>query len=129
MKWRKKSSNLCDICNLVQTIEHLLFSCHRAKTLWKTVNELFGIDIAFSNIVCGFKNIDTDLGNTVTLLSFLLYKEWLIFSLEAKLRSSIFPIIFYINELELRKKVYLSCNIPVFSLDKILGRLKIINAI
>ena len=52
----------------------------------------------FSNIVCGFNQV-------VTLLSYLLYKEWLLKSVEYKARCLDFPYHFYISELKLRQQI------------------------
>ena len=32
-KWKIISNNKCDVCNGIQTIEHLLFQCHYAQKL------------------------------------------------------------------------------------------------
>ena len=93
VKWRKKDSNLCDICDCIHTVKHLLFDCQRASTLWKLVEETFDITIEYCNIVCGFENLSSDICNVITLLSFLLYKEWLLCSLESKCRSVNFPFL------------------------------------
>ena len=107
LKWRKKDTDICDICDSRQTIEHLLFSCHRAKHLWQLVKDTFNINVIyFSNLICGFQNFDKQLSDTITLLSFLLYKEWLLPSLENKQRSVAFPYLFFICELRLRIKIY-----------------------
>ena len=60
----------------------------------------------FNNIVCGLKDYDLVFNHVVTLLVFLLYKEWLLMSLENKNRCVDFPYHFYINELKLRDKIY-----------------------
>ena len=105
-RWRKKDTDVCDICHSRQTIEHLLFSCHRAQHLWQLVKDTFDINVSFSSLICGFQNIDNQLSGTITLLSFLLYKEWLLPSLDNKQRSIAFPYHFYICELKLRAKIY-----------------------
>ena len=106
-KWRKKENDACDICNCRQTIEHLLFECHRAANLWKLVEDAYQITVCFSNIVCGLRDYDLIFNHAITLLAFLLYKEWLLSSLENKRRCLDFPYHFYISELKLRDKIYL----------------------
>ena len=39
--WRTKESYACDICNSKQTIEHLLFECHRAVNLWNIFEDAY----------------------------------------------------------------------------------------
>ena len=108
-KWRKMDNDTCDICNSKQTIEHLLFTCHRASYLWKLVTDIFHCDVTFGNIVCGFEKCAPSFCHTTTLLAFLLYKEWLLCSLDKKQRCFNFPYHFFIVELQLRDKIY-KCN-------------------
>jgi len=105
-KWRKRENDVCDICNCKQTIEHLLFECHRAVNLWKCVEETYQITVSFSNIVCGLRDYDMIFNHIITLLAFLLYKEWLLTSLEYKIRRLDFPCKFFISELKLRERIY-----------------------
>lgn len=106
VKWRIKESELCDICNSRQTVEHLLFNCHRAVLLWDHFKDAYRTNITFGNIVYGFRKNDNQMNVIVTLLGFLLYKDWLIHSIENKKRSLIFPEYFFIHELQLREKIY-----------------------
>ena len=48
--WKIRLDDRCDVCNQIQTIEYLLFSCHYLKQLWQIVNTLYGIDITFHQI-------------------------------------------------------------------------------
>ena len=50
-KWRIKESYVCDICISKQTIEHLLFECHRAVNLWNLFEDAYQITMNFSNIL------------------------------------------------------------------------------
>ena len=127
VKWRKKDSDLCDICDCVQTIKHLLFDCHRANILWKLVEATFDITLKYCNIVCGIENISSDICNIVTLLSFLLYKEWLLCSLESKSRSIKFPFQLYIYELSLRKNIYLASHMSNDCIDTVIQCLEGMN--
>ena len=61
------------------------------------------------------------------LVSFLLYKEWLLGSLEAKSRCMEFPYCFYIHELSLRRKVYVASKLKCFYMDPILQCLETMN--
>ena len=40
-KWRIKERDSCDISNSKQTIEHLLFECHRVTKLWHIVEDAY----------------------------------------------------------------------------------------
>ncbi len=124
VKWRIKNSDTCDICDSQQTIKHLLFECHRASYIWNVIADVFHIDIMFGNIVCGLGEFDSHLCHTITLLSFLLYKEWLIHSLDGKRRCFNFPFHFFIGELQLRDKIYKCSGHHDHNLTPIIQRLE-----
>ncbi len=112
-KWRIKNSDVCDLCEDKHTIEHLLFECHRALFLWSVVKDVYHIDIVFGNVVCGLEEDDSHLCYTITLVAFLLYKEWLLSSLDKKQRNLNFPFHFFIAELRLRDKIYKCNNVDI----------------
>ena len=122
-KWRIKESYVCDICNSKQTIEHLLFECRKAVNLRNLFEDAYQITMNFSNIVCGFKDYDLVFNQVVTLLSYLLYKEWLLKSVEYKARCLDFPYRFYISELKLRQQIYFKIGL-VLPLDPIINALE-----
>ena len=46
--WKIRLNDICDVCNQIQTIEHLLYNCHYVnyvkpgvKPLWQIVNTVF----------------------------------------------------------------------------------------
>ena len=105
-RWKILESDQCDICGLPQTIEHLLFTCVYVKPLWQKVEQIFNTRVKFDTIL----GIQKDFGQDflITLLSFLIYKDWLINSLENKCRSgSLFE--YSKQELRLRIKIYNLC--------------------
>ena len=87
-----------------QTIEHLLFSCDYVKPLWRVVQSVFDIIISFESIL-GIDNT-CDYDNIVALVSFLIYKGWLVLSLENKSRRNINTLQYFRNELSTRMKIY-----------------------
>jgi hypothetical protein len=103
-RWRIIESDQCDLCNSEQTIEHLLFSCKRPSFVWKLFSQVYHKNITFKTIVCGHE--DKDISHVVTIIAFILYKEWLLCSLRSKKRKGDFPISLYVHELQLRQKVY-----------------------
>ena len=66
-----------------------------------------GIEISFGKVS------DTEdcngYNHVLTLISFLIYKEWLLLSLESKTRQRNINLEFYKNEIELRRKIYELC--------------------
>ena len=95
------------MCGLPQTIEHLLFTCRYVTPLWQIVDSVFDINVSFETILgvdqlCEYNNI-------VTLVSFLIYKEWLVLSLEGKPRNGIILLQYFKEELLTRLKIYEKC--------------------
>ena len=100
-------SDQCDVCGMPQTIEHLLFSCCYVKPLWRVVQSVFDITISFESILGIDNNSDCD--NIITLVSFLIYKQWLILSLENKSRSNATTLEYFKDELSTRLRIYDLC--------------------
>ena len=95
------------MCSLPQTIEHLLFDCHYVKPLWRVVESLCDIQVSFHVVLRVHGSNDYD--NLITLVSFLIYKEWLVLSLENKSRSSSIVLQYLKEELSTHLKIYESC--------------------
>ena len=107
-RWKIKTDDECDVCKEQQTIEHLLWDCCYVKSLWKIVEHVCGIEISFGKVLGtdGFIGYD----HVLTLISFLIYKEWLLLSLEGKTRQRNSNLEFYQNEIELCRKIYELCS-------------------
>ena len=95
------------MCRLPQTTEHLLFTCRYVAPLWRKVDSVFDINVSFETILgvndfCEYDNI-------VTLICFLIYKEWLVLSLENKSRKSNIMFLYFKNELITRLRIYEKC--------------------
>ena len=96
-KWRIKSNNSCDVCGQSQTVEHLLYNCIYVKPLWRVTEKKLGVDISFERML----GLDVFFAHNaiVTLIGFLIYKEWLLYSLAGKHRRSCIDLTWYKNEL------------------------------
>ena len=83
--WRIKDISNCIVCGQVQTIQHLLYDCQYVKPLWRLVQQTCDININFKKI----HGLDRyfEHNNLLTVISFLIYKEWLLLSLEKKKRT------------------------------------------
>lgn len=105
--WKIKTSDHCDICSETQTIKHLLFGCCYVKPLWQLIEDFSGQCVSFP-IVLG---ADTDFkyNRLCTLIAFLIYKEWVILSIEDKSRTSPLSLAHFRSELNLRVKIYERC--------------------
>ena len=102
-----KTDDECDVCMEQQTIKHLLWDCCYVKSLWKIVEEVCGIEISFGKVL-GTEDCN-DYDHVLTLISFLIYKKWLLLSLEGKTRQRNISLEFYKHEIELRRKIYELC--------------------
>ena len=65
------------MCNSQQTTENLLFKCHYVKPLWRVVESLCNVQVGFEAILEAHGSSDYD--NLITIVSFIIYKEWLAF--------------------------------------------------
>ena len=106
-QWKIKTDDECDVCKEQQTIKHLLWDCCYVKSLWKIVEEVCGIEISFGKVL-GTEDCN-GYDHVLTLISFLIYKEWLLLSLEGKTRQRNISLEFYNHEIELRRKIYELC--------------------
>ena len=79
-QWRIKTDDDCDVCKEQQTIKHLLWDCPYVKPLWEIVGDVCGFEISFDRIL-GTEDCN-GYDYVLTLISFLIYKEWLLLSLE-----------------------------------------------
>ena len=107
-KWKKRQFNVCDICNKVLSIEHLIFQCSYAQKIWFIFNCVFRIFISYKDIICGIRG-EKVIENVSSILAFLLYKEWLLRSLKNEQRCSVLNLPFFAHELMLRGNIYRNC--------------------
>ena len=106
-KWKIRQTSLCDVCKEEQTITHLLFECQYVVGLWKCVSEALEMDIVKDNIICGCFDGDFRSNNIIiTIICFLIYKDWLLNSIENRKRTTVFNMELLKSELQLRMKIY-----------------------
>ena len=103
-KWRIKRTDQCDTCQMPQTIKHLLFDCVYLQPLWRKIDSALNTRVTFDLIL----GADTTFkyNEVLTLITFLIYKEWLLLSLENKSRNNNISFNFYKMELQLRLNIY-----------------------
>ena len=106
-KWKIRGNDKCDVCEASQTIDHLLFNCIYVRPLWRIIERKFGVNIYFEQILGLDPSFEYD--EIATIISFLIYKEWLLSSLESKHRSTNLDKIYYKSELQLRIDIYKLC--------------------
>ena len=107
MRWKIRYDDNCDVCGETQIIEHLLCSCCYVKPLWQVVNTVYGISVNFKQIL----GLDYmfNLTAIITIISFFIYKEWLLISLKDKKRSRVYALRYFKNELNRRIQKYERC--------------------
>ena len=117
MRWKISDSHACDICGETQSIEHLLYSCVYVRPLWQIVEHAFEVDIYFKCILGLDEHCEHD--DIITIVSFLIYKDWLLPSLQNKNRNSTIALSYFKAELTLRQQIYEKCrSIKAAHIDK-----------
>ena len=106
-RWKIRPYDIYDVCQEIQTIEHLLYDCSYVKPLWNIVDLVYGTKVNFIQIL-GLDEL-FNYGCVTTLICFLIYKEWLLLSLENKKRNSVIALEYFKNEIKLRIQIYEKC--------------------
>ena len=106
-KWKIRANDKCDVCGSSQTIDHLLYYCNYVRPLWRLVERKVGIIITFEQILGLDPLFEYD--SITTIIGFLIYKEWLLLSLENKQRNAGLNMMYYKSELQLRTEIYKLC--------------------
>ena len=109
MKWKIKDYDHCDVCGESQTLEHLLYDCRYVRPIWQCVEVIFDTVISYRRLLGVDEDFDHD--NIATILCFLIYKEWLLLSLENKERNNVATLEYFKAELTLRVKFMKSVNV------------------
>ena len=55
--WKKSITKMCNICNREESIEHLLYQCNYAQSIWNDFSRITGIAITLKSIITGY-NLD-----------------------------------------------------------------------
>ncbi len=108
-RWKIKCNDLCDVCGQPQTIEHLLFNCTYVRPLWDKVESSYCASVNYRNILGIEPSLIQD--NIFTLISFLVYKEWLVLSLANKSRCKNIKLDWYKQEISTRLSIYKYCKL------------------
>ena len=90
-----------------QSIEHLLLECRYVKPLWELIERHLDLNIGYKQIF-GLDKLSKE-DAVVTLMCFLIYKEWLLLSLENKKRNTSISLSYYKSELLPRTEIYKLC--------------------
>ena len=102
-RWGQKNYDICEICGVTHDIVHMLFYCEKARQIWNLIGQIFNVQMSLKHVV--LTDSDNDMSFLFSLVSFLIYKEWLLFSVNETWRTHNI-IAFLIWELKLKLKIY-----------------------
>ena len=114
-KWGKSDTNLCLFCQEEES-SHLLYDCTYAQKIWKLVNDdvfHLGHAISHDDVIFGV-DLDLSMNYVFSILIYYIYKQWLIPSLENKLRRIDVSARSLKNYLMFRVNIYSKCSDPLW---------------
>ena len=103
--WKLANDSKCEICGEVQDIIHLLYQCENSKNVWNYVEARLHIKITQSSIIYGVRNENIKT-YVISLISYLIYKEWIISNNNKISRTTATLRAFILPELYERQKLY-----------------------
>ena len=114
-KWGKSDTNLCLFCQEEESVSHLLYDCIYAQKIWKLVNDVFHLRHAISHddVIFGV-DLDLSMNYVSSILIYYIYKQWLIPSLENKLRRTDVSARSLKTYLTFRVNIYSKCSDPIW---------------
>ena len=74
-KCKYRASALCNMCDEIEDIRHLIFDCEHVHILWKNLSSVLNFDVQWKHVVLGFyseRNSKIQFLNT--FVSFIAYK-------------------------------------------------------
>ncbi len=75
--WKKSDNTCCIYCGENHTVKHMLFECDNVRQFWRYISNKLGIIVTYKTIIIGCQ-FSRDYNIIIMVLSFLLYKKWLI---------------------------------------------------
>ena len=83
--WRKQESKLCEICEQIEDIPHLLYNCVFAQEVWQFIQQQLKSNISLNMVIYGGENyVETYL---ISLISYIIYKHWLLCKINHEIRT------------------------------------------
>ena len=119
-KWQVIQSENCMLCNSVETIEHLLFTCPVKLEIWNRVCTCLNVRFDVKTLVLGVLNFNTDWA--ISVVTLCIYKYW---SWSNDAISDEVSLATYIRNLKLNLKNYITIY-KVCNFDDVSKKLEII---
>jgi hypothetical protein len=86
-KWNKGDTKMCPLCKVEEDIPHMLHACIFAEKIWVEFRFVTGFDIELQDIVLGGR-LNFEYSFVVSCVAYLIYKNWLIHSINGKKREN-----------------------------------------
>ena len=102
--WDKANDDTCDVCPEIKDMIHLLIKCPYAKAIWTSVEAALDIEVTAHCILLGHEN--KDINFIISLIAFLIYKEWLLCNKNNAKREHINTSNFLSTEIRFRRDIY-----------------------
>lgn len=75
-KWRSEISEKCDVCDEIEDVKHMLFSCQRVRDIWRIISNQIGHDIGWKELIIGFEKKDeSELNHVFSIVLYSIFKE------------------------------------------------------
>lgn len=105
VKWKKRNCEMCKLCNVAETIEHLLYNCSYANGIWNDFKQKTGFNICYKDIVIGSENSPRT-NWLVTLIAYAIFVKWCAENLHNAPRSNIGSLQLVEHYVKSRTKLY-----------------------
>jgi hypothetical protein len=78
-KWNQTNTDLCPVCNEIETVNHIYFECNRVNEMWKKLGLSIKVHITWKKILFGFIQdiLPHKIRNLLfSIVLYCLFKNW-----------------------------------------------------
>jgi len=108
-KWKRSDTKLCSLCQEEESVSHLIFACYYAKNIWNIVQQALNMSITHDMVIFG-TDLSLSINTVLSLITYLIYKDWLVCSLEKKSRKQYPCYKTLLGEICFKKSIYCGCD-------------------
>ena len=108
-RWKKSDTKLCSLCRYEESVSHLIYECYYAKYIWNIVQQALNMTITHDMVIFG-TDLSLSINTVLSLIAYIIYKDWLVCSLEKKCRKQFPCYTTLLNEIRFRKVIYCGCD-------------------